>query len=152
MLCVDGICLVLKAVGWKNECSCIGRRRNAYSILCPQMWISLERDVRWERHILNTCFYICMFFNSIWRWCALFLALCPYSALRSCPFHAKGVPPLVEVTCLSKSAAVPTCMCEGCGDWAHICLRKHRRTAAAAITHPGTKPPAAAALSVLHAH
>lgn len=63
MLCVDGICLVLKAVGWKNECSCIGRRRNAYSILCPQMWISLERDVRWGRHILNTCFYISMFFK-----------------------------------------------------------------------------------------
>lgn len=35
MFCVDGICLVLKAVRWKNECSCIGRRRNAYSILCP---------------------------------------------------------------------------------------------------------------------
>lgn len=63
MLYVDGICLVLKAVGWKNECSCIGRRRNAYNILCPQMWISLDRDVRWERHILNTCFYICIFFT-----------------------------------------------------------------------------------------
>lgn len=63
MLCVDGICLVLKAVGWKNECSCIGRRRNAYSIWCPQTWISLDRDVRWERHILNTCCYICIFFT-----------------------------------------------------------------------------------------
>ena len=62
MLCVDGICLVLKAVGQKNECSCIGRRRNAYSVLCPQMWISLDWDVRWGRNILNTCFYICIFF------------------------------------------------------------------------------------------
>lgn len=80
MLCVDGICLVLKAAGWKNECSCIGRRRNAYSILCPQMWINLERDVRWERHILNTCFYICMFFNSFWRQCALLLTLSLFSS------------------------------------------------------------------------
>lgn len=26
------------------------------------MWISLDWDVRWERRILNTCFYICIFF------------------------------------------------------------------------------------------
>lgn len=147
MFCVDGICLVLKAVGWKNECSCIGRRRNAYSIL----WISLERVVRWERHILNTCFYICMSFNSFWRQHALFLTLCPYSALRSFPFHTKTHPPLMEVTHLSKSAVVFMCMCESCGDWAHICLWKHWRTGAAEITHPGTKPPpTSAALHVLH--
>lgn len=70
MFCVDGICMVLKVVGWKNEHSCIRRRRNAYSALCPQMWISLDRDVRWERHIRNTCFYICVFFFPFGRQCA----------------------------------------------------------------------------------
>lgn len=105
MLCVDGICLVLKAAGWKNECSCIGRRRNACSILCPQTWISLDRDVRWERRILNTCFYICIFiffFYSFWRRHALLHALCLHSALRSFPFHAKIVSPLTRVGCVSK--------------------------------------------------
>lgn len=81
MLCVHGICLVLKAVGWKNECSCIGRRRNAYSILCPQMWISLERDVRWGRHILNTCFYICIFLTRFGD------SLAPHSLSLFCPFY-----------------------------------------------------------------
>lgn len=79
MLCVDGIRLVLKAVGWKNECSCIRRRRNAYSILCPPTWISLDRDVRWERRILNTCFYICIFFLVLETAC-----LAPHSPSSFC--------------------------------------------------------------------
>lgn len=135
MLCVHGICLVLKAVGWKNECSCIGRRRNAYSILCPQMWISLERDVRWGRHILNTCFYIYMFFNSFWRQRALLLTLCPYSVLS---LSYKKSSSLVTVT-VPRSAVLSMCMAEGTS------AMEAQESWSSRITQPGAKP----ALSVL---
>lgn len=111
MLCGDGTRLVLKAAGRKNECSCTGRRRNAYTILCPQTWISLDGDVRWERHILNTCFHMCIF--SFWRHFALLHALCPHSALTSFPSHAKPVSPLM------KSVVVPSAERPG-GSGAHV--------------------------------
>lgn len=147
MLCVDGTRLVLKAAGRKNECSCTGRRRNAYTILCPQTWISLDGDVRWERHILNTCFHICIF--SFWRHFALLHALCPHSALTSFPSHAKPVSPLM------KSVVVLGAERPG-GSGAHVHVLGLKKTGHASAcgstgeleqqrsTHPAPRPPTAA--------
>lgn len=130
MLCVDGICLVLKAVGRKNECSCTGRRRNAYTTSCPQTWISLDGDVRWERHILNTCFHICIF--SFWRHFALLHALCTYSALVSFPSHAKTASPLMKSLVVLSGERPGGERCSRARVRAStVCLRKHWGTGAA---------------------
>lgn len=55
------------------------------------------------------------FFYSFWRQHALLHALCPYSALKSFPLHAKIVSPLMKVSCVSKRGeaemgGVPMCM------------------------------------------
>lgn len=49
------------------------------------MWISLDRDVRWERRILNTCFYIFIFCPRSGD--SMPCSTLPVLILHSGPFH-----------------------------------------------------------------
>lgn len=95
-----------------------------------------------EHLFLHLYFFFTCFGDSL-----LASALCPYSALRSFPFHAKIVSPLMKVGCVSKWGEAEQyqcpCACVGAeGDQAHICLGKYQSSRETPTWGP--KPPTTA--------
>lgn len=87
MFSVDGICLVLKAVGCKNEGSCMRRRSNAHTPLVAHKWRLAWTGIWGWKHRSRTPVSTSVF-SLVWEGPASSTSCCVFAA-QSSPFHSR---------------------------------------------------------------